>query len=154
METTFSFLLLVSKPGSYAAVKHLLKRKTSSLFGEVKDIVAWFTSLGWTTKIISFDGEGAISKASVEIRSLEIEVVVYPTDTCDPIAEAKIHRIKERARSMLSYIRMKHGWEINSRLIPWLGAAAAARTNASPTSANPDEMPPISFITEMLLDYR
>lgn len=148
------FLLLVSEPGGYAAVKHLVKRSTSSLFGELKDVVAWFTGFGWTTKIISFDGEGAISKASVEIMGLGIEVVVYPTDTCDPIAEAKIRRIKERARSMLSYIRMKHGWEINSRLLPWLGVAAAAKTNASPTSSNPDKMPPITFITEMLLDYR
>ena len=148
------FLLLVSDPGGYAAVKHLVKRNTSSLFAEIKDIVAWFKVFGWTTKIISFDGEKAISKASVDIMGLGIEVVVYPTDTCDPIAEAKIRRIKDRARSMLSYIHMKHGWGINSKLVPWLGVAAAARTNASPTNANPEEMPPITFITEILLDYR
>ena len=148
------FLLLVSEPGSYAAVKHLVKRNTSSIFKELKDIVAWFTSFKWTTTIISFDGEGAISKASAEIRGLGIEVVVYPRDTCDPIAEAKIRRIKDRARSMLSYVRMKHGWEINIRLVAWLGVTAAARTNLSPTSSNPDECPPITFITELLLDYR
>ena len=109
-------------------MKHLIKRNTSSLIGELKDVVAWFTGFGWTTKIISLNGEEAISKASVEIMSLGIEVVVYPTDSCDPIAEAKIRRIKDQARNMLSYIRMKHDWEINSRLLPWLGVAAAART--------------------------
>ena len=149
------FLLMVSEPGSYAAVQHVTQgRKTNSLFSEVKEIVNWFSSFNWRVKIISFDGEGGISAATDGIRSLGIEVVIYPTNTCDPIAEVKIKHIKERARSIVSYIKLKHGWKMFSKLVPWLGVASAARTNSSPTSANPDDMPPVTFITGMEIDFR
>ena len=149
------FLLLVSEPGGYAAVEHLPKgRKSKSLFQEIKEVVHWFSSHNWRVRVISFDGEGGISASAADIRGLGIEVVVYPTDTCDPIAEAKIRRIKERARSIRMYVLTHHGWPLNMKLVPWLGVASAARMNETPTVSNPNSMPPLTFITGKEIDFR
>ena len=148
-----NFLLLVTQPGSYAIVSHLAGGKTKgSLLQEFRNAVAHLKAFGWLPKILVFDGERAITWIQTEIGEMGIETVALPPEIFVHYVEIRIKHIKVRVRCIYSRIKNELRIAVSSKLGKWIVITGAGYTNWIASSTNPDNMPPIRFITGLKID--
>jgi hypothetical protein len=148
------FLIGVTEPGGYSAVHYLPKGKsTKSVYPEIKEIVDWLKGHLWNVRILAFDGERAIGAMSQDLNALGLEVVIYPSGTHDMHVDNRIRTIKERARSFYSDIMSIYSC-FNAKMVPLLAIGSAFAVNMIASSTNVNNMPPVTFVTRLIMDYR
>ena len=148
------FLIAVTEPGGYSAVHYLPKGKgTKSVYPEIKEIIDWLKGHGWIVRVLAFDGERAIGAMSQDLNALGVEVIIYPSGTHDQQVDNRIRTIKERARSFYDYIMTVYDC-FNAKMVPLLAIGSAFAVNMIASSTNVNNMPPVTFVTRMILDYR
>ena len=148
------YLVLVTQPGGYVIMMHLADGKSkASLVVQLKAGVAHLKAFGWVPKILVFDGESAICWLETEINELELESVPQPPEVKVVLAEHKIKLIKARARCIKSRIVNQLRLAISNQQGKWITICAAVYTNWIASKANPDNMPPMRFITNIKLDF-